>query len=108
MGGALGVAPRVQTQTSSNQKMLLTKVVRYVSGLTKMHSGSPLDPWGPRGQSGGSLGVSKSNFIKSKSFANKSCQVCFKGDKKSFGGSKYFIKSKKKSLTKVVRHVSAH
>ena len=86
-----------------------------------MHSGSPLDPWGPRGQSG-SLGVSKSNFIKSKSFTNKGCQVCFRGDKKSFGvtfwplrvqahlgrplGGQKISSNQKFSLTNVVRHVS--
>ena len=99
-----------QNQISSNQKVSLTKVVRYVSRVTKIHLGSPSDPWGP-GDTQGGLGMSKSNFIKSKSFANKSCQVCFRGDKKSFGvtfwplrvqahlgrplgGSKNFIKSK--------------
>ena len=52
-------------------------------GWQKCIRDHPLTPGG-RGGNRGSLGVSKSNFIKSKSFANKSCQVCFKGDKNSF------------------------
>ena len=53
-------------------------------GWQKCNRDHPLTPGG-RGGNRGSLGVSKSNFIKSKSFTNKSCQVCFKGDKNSFG-----------------------
>ena len=36
---------------------LLTKVVKYVSGVTKMNSESPPDPWGPGGTLGGPQGV---------------------------------------------------
>ena len=93
-------------------------------GWQKCNRDHPLTPGG-RGGNRGSLGVSKSNFIKSKSFTNKSCQVCFKGDKNSFGvpfwplgaqghsggggpgGCQNQISSSQKvSLTKVVRYVS--
>ena len=90
-------------------------------GWQKCNRDHPLTPGG-RGGNRGSLGVSKSNFIKSKSFANKSCQVCFKGDKNSFrvtfwplgaleGGGAWgcqnqISSSQKVSLTKVVRYVS--
>ena len=47
--GNLGFAPRGQTETATNQKILLTKVVRYASGVTKWHLGSPLIHWGPPG-----------------------------------------------------------
>ena len=53
-------------------------------GWQKCIRDHPLTPGG-RGGNQGSLGVSKSNFIKSKSFTNQSCQVCCKGDKNSFG-----------------------
>ena len=88
-------------------------------GWQKCIRDHPLTPGG-RGGNRGSLGVSKSNFIKSKSFANKSCQVCFKGDKNSFrvtfwplgapggawGCQNQISSSQKVSLTKVVRYVS--
>ena len=45
--GALGVAPRGQSETSSNQNISLTKDVRYVSGVTKINFWS-LPPRGPR------------------------------------------------------------
>ena len=47
--GALGVPPGGQNATSANQNISLTKVVRYVLGVTKMHLESPLTPWGPGG-----------------------------------------------------------
>ena len=88
-------------------------------GWQKCIRDHPLTPGG-RGGNRGSLGVSKSNFIKSKSFANKSCQVCFKGDKNSFrvtfwplgalggawGCQNQISSSQKVSVTKVVRYVS--
>ena len=46
---ALGFAPGGQIETATNQKISLTKVVRYVLGVTKMHLESPLTPWGPGG-----------------------------------------------------------
>ena len=42
--GHLGVSLGGQNQISSSQKVLLTKVVGYVSGVTKIHTGSPSDP----------------------------------------------------------------
>ena len=36
--------------------MSITKVVRYVSGVTTIYLGSPLDPWGPGGTRGGPQG----------------------------------------------------
>ena len=33
--------------------MSITKVVRYVSGVTTIYLGSSLDPWGPGGTRGG-------------------------------------------------------
>ena len=68
-------------QWSQYHKMSLTKVIRYVSGVTTIFLGSPLDPWGPWGTRGGPR-ESNWNLSKSKNFANKSCQVCFRGDKK--------------------------
>ena len=53
-GGAIGGPWGCQNQISSNQKVSLTKVVRYVSRVTKIHSGSPSDPWGHPG--GGAWG----------------------------------------------------
>ena len=70
--------------SSEHHKISLTKVIRYVSWVTTIFSGSPLDPWGPRGTRGGPR-ESNWNFSKSKYFANKSCQVCFRGDKNAFG-----------------------
>ena len=55
--GALGVAPRGQSETSSNQNISLTKDVRYVSGVTKINFGSLPDPLGSRGHPGWPLGV---------------------------------------------------
>ena len=66
-----------QNQISSNQKVSLTKVVRYVSRETKIHSGSPSDSWGHSG--GGGVPRGCQNQISS---------------------------SQKVSLTKVVRYVS--
>ena len=50
--GALGVAPRDQFETSSNQNISLTKDVRYVSGVTKINFGSLPDPLGSSRASG--------------------------------------------------------
>ena len=50
--GALGVAPRSQTETSANQNISLTKVVRYVLGVTKNAFGVTPDPLGSRGHLG--------------------------------------------------------
>ena len=55
--GALGVAPRGQSETSSNQNISLTKDVRYVSGMTKINFGSLPDPLGSQGHSGWLRGV---------------------------------------------------
>ena len=120
--GHLGFAPGVQTETATNQKILLTKVVRYASGMKKWHLESPLTHWGPRGTKGGLRG-SNWNLIKSKYFAKKSCQVCFSGDKNAFrvtpdprgsrghlgfapGGQTETATNQKISLTKVVRYAS--
>ena len=63
--GALGVAPRGQSETSSNQNISLTKDVRYVSGVTKINFGSLPDPLGSQGHSGWPPGVKlKLNQIK--------------------------------------------
>ena len=43
-------------QWPQNHKMSITKVVRYVSGVTTIYLGSPLDPWGPGGTRGGPQG----------------------------------------------------
>ena len=61
----LGVAPKGQSETSSNQNISLTKDVRYVSGVTKINFGSLPDPLGSLGHSGWPLGVKlKLNQIK--------------------------------------------
>ena len=54
--GHLGFAPGGQIETATNQKISLTKVVRYASGVTKWHLGSPLTHWGPGGTLGGPRG----------------------------------------------------
>ena len=66
-GGAIGGPWGCQNQISSNQKVSLTKVVRYVSRVTKIHLGSPSDPWGPGGTRGGAGGV-KIKFHQVKKF----------------------------------------
>merc|ERR1712015_16036 len=48
----LGVAPRGQSETSSNQNISLTKDVRYVSRVTKINFGSLPDPLGSSKASG--------------------------------------------------------
>ena len=40
---------RVNLKLDQIKKKLLKKVGRHVSGVTKMHSGSPLEPLGPGG-----------------------------------------------------------
>ena len=87
--GALGVAPRSQTETSENQKILLTKVVRYVLGVTKNAFGVTPDPLGSRG---GALGVAPGGPsvrpcvqrlapIPAGESQDKSCYICLRGDK---------------------------
>ena len=61
----LGVAPRGQSKTSSNQNISVSKYVSYVSGVTKINFGSLPDPLGSQGHSGWPPGVKlKLNQIK--------------------------------------------
>ena len=53
----LGDPGRVKIKFHQIKKILLIKDVKYASGVTKMHLGSPLDPWGLGDTWGGPQGV---------------------------------------------------
>ena len=55
--------------------MSMIKVVTYVSEVTKVHSRLPHDPLGPGGVTRAGPRRSTPNFIESKNFSNKICQV---------------------------------